>query len=404
MGGRQFFLPPRIHIGSGALGQAAQEAARLGWRALIVSGPSTHALGRTAGLAADLEAAGVATAIYAEVDREPTVQHVAAGAAAALSHGADLIVAIGGGSALDAAKAIAAMATNPGEIQDYEGPDRLRTAPLPLVAIPTTAGTGSEVTRFTVITREDAGQPVETAVGVLRPAVKMLIGSPLLVPSAAIVDPDLTRSAPAGVTAASGIDALTHAIEAFVSRRRQPVTDALALTAIGRLGRHLVRAYSDPEDDEARREVMVGALEAGMAFSNASVALVHGLARPIGAYFHVPHGLANGMLLPAVMRFSWSAEPERYAQVAEALGVYAGSSAAQAEMGADAVTEICRSLDLPSPAAYGMTAEALEAVAERMAVDAWQSGSPQNNPRVPEVADMVALYRMAGGLAEVPGD
>lgn len=394
MPARSFFVPPRIHVGEGALGEAPKAAADLGLRALVVSGPSTERMGRTGQLADLLRSAGLAVEVYAGVDHEPTTDHVLEGVRAAHLFGADMVVGIGGGSALDAAKAIAAMVTNPGTISDYQGPDRLQRPALPLVAIPTTSGTGSEVTRFTVITKEDGQDPVQVGDHVLRPAVKMLIGSPHLIPAAAIVDPELTCSAPPHVTAASGIDALTHAIEAFISRRRQPLTDALALTAISRLSRFLVRATMNPEDPEARRETMLGSLEAGMAFSNASVALVHGLARPMGAYFHVPHGLANGMLLPTVMRYSWPAEPDRYARVASALGVGGGTDPEEAAQAAvHAVEGICRALDLPMPARYGMTGEALTVVAETMAKDALASGSPQNNPRTPDVSEMVGLYR-----------
>jgi alcohol dehydrogenase class IV len=255
-------------------------------------------------------------------------------------------------------------------------------AALPVIAIPTTAGTGSECTRFTVITDTERGE-------------KMLISGLAALPLAAIVDFELTYSVPKRTTADTGVDSLTHALEAYVSRRANPVSDALALAAMAQIGRHLRTAYAEPNDAAAREGMMIGATQAGMAFSNSSVALVHGMSRPIGARFHVPHGLSNAMLLPAITRFGLGAAPVRYAAAARQVGF-----ASTQDDDATAGLALCRGLDalnrdlgVPTPQAHGIAWEAWEAAMDTMADQALASGSPANNPRVPDKAEIVALYR-----------
>ena len=204
---------------------------------------------------------------------------------------------------------MAILAQDPAKaMRDFKVPVQNDGAALPVIAIPTTAGTGSECTRFTVITDEARGE-------------KMLIAGLACLPLAAIVDYELTFTVPPRTTADTGVDSLTHALEAYVSRRANPVSDALALAAMAQIGRHLRTAYAEPGDAAAREGMMLGATQAGMAFSNSSVALVHGMSRPIGARFHVPHGLSNAMLLPAVTRFGLEAAPGRYAAAARQVGM-----------------------------------------------------------------------------------
>jgi alcohol dehydrogenase class IV len=296
----------------------------------------------------------------------------------------DGIVAVGGGAVLDSAKAIALLAANGGRLPDYRGADLFARPGVSLVAVPTTAGTGSEVTRFTVITDPET-------------RVKMLIADYKMVPRAAIVDPSLTVDAPPKVTASAGVDALTHAIEAYVSRKANPLADTLALAAIRRLVWSLPRAFEDGRDAEARTAAAIGALEAGLAFSNASVALVHGMSRPLGAVFGVPHGIANAMLLPAVTRYSLVAAPTRYRDVAAALG--AGTDGLPDEeaaaRGLASIEDLCRRLAIPTLTGYGIDRAELEREAAKMAEDALASGSPANNPRVPTTEEIVELYRQA---------
>ncbi|MCC6629936.1 MAG: iron-containing alcohol dehydrogenase [Chloroflexi bacterium] len=375
-------LPPVIHAGDGAVARLPGEVARLGRRPLLVTDPVVGRQPFLPALAAALAAAGLALARFDDLPGEPTTREVDAGLAAVRAHGADVIVAIGGGSVIDTAKAVAAMATHAGRIADYQGSERFRHDRLPLVAVATTAGTGSEVTRFTVITDPDTN-------------VKMLITDARLVPDVAIADPVLTHGCPRPVTASTGMDALTHAIEAYVSQRATPSSDLFALAAVRQIGGWLERAWTDGNDAAARSQVMIGALHAGIAFSNASVALVHGRSRPIGAYFHVPHGIANAMLLPVVLRYSVPAAPERYRDLALAAGLDDGLPAVAGDRFADWITDLALRLAVPSLRGYGLDPADVRRLAPRMAADAVASGSPANNPRVPTESEIVALYEQA---------
>ncbi len=293
-----------------------------------------------------------------------------------------MIIAVGGGSPIDTGKAIAALSSNPGRISDYMGANKIPKPCAPLVAIPTTAGTGSEVTPFTIITETD---------------VKMLISSPKILPTVAIVDPLMTVKMPRGITAATGLDALTHAIEAYVSVRAQPLTDTFALRAINLISGNIRAAYSHPDDLEARGNMLMGALQAGLAFANSSVALVHGMARPIGAYFHVAHGVSNAVLLPTVIEWSVPGNPNRYAEIAAAMGE--GTEGLTTDEAArrtvSAVRRLNADLQIPSLRGLGIDVARFESVVEKMAVDAIASGSPGNNPRKASSEEIVALYRRA---------
>jgi alcohol dehydrogenase len=296
----------------------------------------------------------------------------------------DVLIACGGGSPIDAAKAIGAMATHPGKIQDYKGINQLTNPCMPLVAIPTTAGTGSESTIFTIITDTDRD-------------VKMLIGSPGLMPAVALVDPLLTLKAPRGITAATGLDALTHAIEAYVSVKAQPMSDVLALSAIKLISEYLPQAWANPTNLEARSKTMLGALQAGLAFTNASVGLVHGMSRPIGANFHVPHGMSNAALLSVVTEFSIMGAPARYATIAAALGVSIEGLTPMdaAQRGVDEIKSLVERLKIPTLSGFGIKKEQLDSLASKMAEDAIASGSPGNNPRKASRDEIVELYYAA---------
>ncbi|HIH88731.1 TPA: iron-containing alcohol dehydrogenase, partial [Candidatus Bathyarchaeota archaeon] len=298
--------------------------------------------------------------------------------------GAEVVVAVGGGSPIDTGKAIAAMARNPGAISDFMGAGKLAKPSAPLIAIPTTAGTGSEVTPFTIITNTETD-------------VKMLISSPYLIPAVALVDPLMTLKMPRGITAATGLDALTHAIEAYVSVKAQPLTDTFAMQAIRLISGNLRTAYSQPDNLEARSRVLIGALQAGLAFANSSVALVHGMARPIGAYFHVAHGISNAILLPTVIEFSVPGNPRRYADIAEAMceqtkGLTVDEAAKKT---VEAVKRLNTDLQIPTLRGLKIDEAKFEAVVSKMAADAIASGSPGNNPRIATPEEIVALYRKA---------
>ena len=296
--------------------------------------------------------------------------------------GFDSLLAIGGGSSIDTAKAMSVLFANGGEMRDYKVPAEIPKAGPPIVAIPTTAGTGSEVTRFTVITDTETDE-------------KMLIAGLACCPIAAIVDYELTLTMPLRLTADTGLDSLTHAIEAYVSRRANPFTDGLAKNAMGLIARHIRTACAEPDNRAAREAMMLGATTAGMAFSNASVCLVHGMSRPIGAFFHVPHGLSNAMLLPEITAFSAPAALERYADCARAMGMAEegeGSQAAVARL-LDELRRLNEDLQVPTPRAGASMPGAIEELLPVMASQALASGSPANNPRVPTSDEIIDLYR-----------
>jgi alcohol dehydrogenase class IV len=323
-------------------------------------------------------------AVYSGVETEPVVEYVEEGLVAYWREACDFVLALGGGSALDTAKAIAAMVTNPGHIQDYKGAGKLQRKGVPLVALPTTAGTGSEVTIFTIITDAATG-------------VKMLINSPYLMPDIAIVDPLLTLSCPPPVTAATGIDALVHAIEAYVSVKAQPTSDMFALAAVELIAGNLRLAWANGEDLEARDRMMLGSLYAGHAFCNSSVALVHGMSRPVGANFHVPHGVSNAALLETVLKYSLQGSPARYARIAQAMGepVEGRSTAEAAALAVEAVSRLMADIRIPSLAELVPDEEKFVQLVPKMAHDALDSGSPANNPRQATQEDIEQLYRLA---------
>ena len=246
--------------------------------------------------------------IFDDTMPEPTAKSIENGVSTLKDGSFDCIIAFGGGSPIDSAKAISLLATKGGLIEDYKFPFINLENNIPIIAIPTTAGTGSEVTKFTIITNEKTDE-------------KMLCVGPAFMPIAAIVDYELTYSVPQRTTADTAIDSLTHAIEAFVSKKSNLFSDTQAISAMELIAPNIRRAYNNGKDQEAREKLMTGATLAGIAFSNSSVALVHGMSRPIGAFYHVPHGLSNAMLLPTVTEFSIPAAPERYSKCAKAIGV-----------------------------------------------------------------------------------
>jgi alcohol dehydrogenase class IV len=377
------FRVPAVIFGSGSATKAGEECRRQGVkRVLLVTDPTVVKLGLAGLIEKSLSESEVSCVVYDGVTTEPVVEFVEQGLGLFSERKCDGVLALGGGSALDAAKAIALMTTNPGRISDYKGLGKVGKRGAPLVAIPTTAGTGSEATVYTIITDS-------------RTNVKMLIGSPFLMPDVAIVDPLLTLQCPPSVTAATGMDALVHAIEAYVSRKAHLLSDPFALRAIGLVSGSLRRAWTNGKDAEAREKVMLGALEAGIAFSNASVGLVHGMSRPIGAHFHVAHGVSNACLLIPVMRFSLPAALSRYADVARAMGVPVEglTDLEAAEAGVEAAARLVK--DIQIPPLHDLVKDKAEfgrAVAQ-MAKDAIASGSPGNNPRLASEEEIVALYQ-----------
>jgi alcohol dehydrogenase class IV len=384
---RTFQIPRVLITGSGASGQVGEEIKKLMVnKGLIVTDRTLVRLGLLDGIRQALRQNKVPFTLFDQVLTEPVVGFVQEGLKAYRESECDFLMAVGGGSVIDTAKAIAVMAANEGSIEDYRGLGKIPKKGPPLVAIPTTAGTGSEVTPFTIITDT-------------RTDVKMLIGSPFLIPDIAIVDPLLTLSMPQDITAATGIDALTHAIEAYVSVKAQPMSDIFSLSAIRLISGNLRQSWVDSNNIEAREKTMLGALQAGIAFGNSSVALVHGMSRPIGAYFHARHGASNAALLSVVTEFSLSGNPTRYAHIAQAMGedVTGLSDMEAARMGANAVKRLINDIKVLSLRELGIDKEKLDKLAPKMSEDAIASGSPANNPRQATKEEIMELYHTAYG-------
>lgn len=375
-------LPRIMRVGRGAVDELGDVITGLGVsRPLLVTDAFLVGTGAAESLVATLKDAGLHPLQFSDTVPDPTTDSLTSGLKALRDHRADSVIGFGGGSQMDTAKALALLGAQGGHMRDYKAP-RVNLGPaLPVVAVPTTAGSGSEATQFTVITDSATDE-------------KMLCLGPAFLPLAAVVDAELTMSMPPRLTADTGIDALTHAVEAYVSRKANPFSDSLALSAIGAIGRHLRRAYADGSDAQAREAMMLAATQAGIAFSNSSVALVHGMSRPIGAHFHVAHGLSNAMLFPAVTAFSVHAAPSRYADCARALGAATttDSDGVAADKLVDALHTLCRDVDVPTPRAYGIDQDTWNRLTPLMAEQALASGSPANNPAVPTADQIQDLY------------
>ncbi len=384
MSSNKFLSPEIIYYGNGVLEEACKKLKELGSKALIVSDEVMTNIGYVEELINYLEKNDLKFSLFNEVNTEPTDNHVDKGVKLFKENNCDFLVALGGGSPIDTAKAISAEISNPGNIRDYMGIGKIKQEGPSIVAIPTTAGTGSEVTQFTIIadTKND---------------VKMLIGSDCLVPKIAINDPQFTMSVPPKITAATGIDALTHAIEAYTSIHHQPLTDNFALSSIRRISKYLRRAWANGNDEKARSEMMLAAMEAGLAFNNSSVTIVHGMSRPIGALFHLPHGISNAVLLPACMEYAIMGIPERFADVARAIGVNTKELPAlsAAKEGVKKVRQLCADIKIPSISGLGINKDEFMEKADKMATDALKSGSPANTAREPSKEEIIEIYKQA---------
>jgi alcohol dehydrogenase class IV len=380
-------LPRELRVGAGASRELGAILENNGWsRPLIVTDRFLEGTGAVARLVDGL-GEGIKAEVFAETSPDPDDTCVNAAAQAVLAGQHDCVVGFGGGSPMDTAKAAGLLAAAGGKMRDYRAPATTDAAALPVIAIPTTAGSGSECTRFTVITDTETDE-------------KMLCTGLAFLPLVALVDYELTLTMPPRLTADTGVDALSHAIEAYVSRRASPFTDALALAAIRGISLSIRKVYREPDDRPAREAMMLAATQAGIAFSNSSVALVHGMSRPIGAHFGIAHGLSNAMLLPAVTAFSVTAAADRYADCARAMGVASvDDSDVQASWKlVGALINLNHDLDVPTPAECGIDRQRWQQLIPLMAAQAVGSGSPANNPREPSVEEIHELYaNLIGG-------
>jgi alcohol dehydrogenase len=378
----QVILPRIMQVGEDAALQIPNILVSLGCnRPLIITDKMMVELGYADGIQVSLAEHSIIADVFADTVPEPTVKSIQAGVEKAKNGNYDCIIALGGGSPIDSAKAIAILAKHGGVMQDYRFPRMVIEQGLPVIAIPTTAGTGSEVTKFTIITDETNDE-------------KMLCVGIGFMPVAALVDYKLTMSLPPRTTADTGIDALTHAIEAYVSKKANSYSDSQAIAAIKLIGPNLRKVYSNGSDEKSREAMMLGSTLAGIAFSSASVALVHGMSRPIGAFFHVPHGLSNAMLLPSVTAYSIPAAPARYADCARAMGIASEQDSnefANQKLLIE-LRAINAELAVPTPGEFGIKRDDFFKVCHTMAEQALASGSPSNNPIEPSISDMVAIY------------
>lgn len=376
-----FVIPNHTVVGTNVLGEAAPLLKKMGNKAFIVTGRHIAVSDMMKQLTALLDENGIDCVIFDGITGEPTDTMIENGVEMLKSSGCDFIIGIGGGSPLDSAKAIAAMAVNEGSIADYNGKE-ITGEILPLAAIPTTAGTGSEATKFTVITDSEKG-------------IKMLLKGDVLVPKLAIVDSSFTVGAPKSVTSATGLDALTHAVEAYTSRKAFSMTDTLAVSAVKRIMKYLPIAYREPDNSLAREQMSIAALEAGICINNSSVTIVHGMSRPIGALFHVPHGMSNAMLLKECLSFAVSGAYEKFANLGRETGVASDSDSDEtaAEKFIDSLQNICDVCEIPTLEQYGIDRDEYYSKISKMATDAVASGSPANTVKEVTVDDCIEIYK-----------
>jgi len=372
-----FELPTRIEYGMGVVQKLPEVLAEYDLkRVLLVTDPGVTAAGLLDPVGESLEKAGIPYAVFSAVDANPKDNNVEAGTAVARDFKANGLVAIGGGSPIDCAKAMAVTATHTGVPRFFEQGRNIVGPVLPLVAVPTTAGTGSEVTFSSVITDS-------------RENYKFSIRHTKIGPAVALVDPELTVSMPPALTAATGMDALTHAIEAFTATVSEPLADAVALYAVELICQSLRAAVENGRDLEARAGMLTGSLLAGIAFSHADVAAVHCIAEALGGLYDTPHGVCNAVVLPAMMRYNQDGCREKYARLALAMGQPGEDAAQGAENAVAAVEQMARDVGLPDFASFGIDPDDFGLIAENSV----KNGSNSSNPRPMAAADYLAVLK-----------
>jgi alcohol dehydrogenase class IV len=375
-----FSTANKLVTGRNSLSQLSEEVSRLGMKKPLIV---TDKVLIQVGVVKQVEdLLPMKAGIFSDVNPEPEIEIVEQCLRVIRDGNYDSIIAVGGGSAIDIAKATSVMATNDGNIEKYFGINLVQKPGLPLIAIPTTAGTGSEVTNISILSDT-------------KDQVKKGIVSPYLLPDVAIESPVMTLTCPPSVTAASGIDALVHAIEAYISKFSSPVTDALAIGAMKLIAIHLPKAYACPDNIESREAMITASLMAGLAFGNAGVGAVHALAYPLGGRFHMPHGVSNSLLLPYVMKWNKIACLEKFRDIAVALGekVEHLNDDQAAEAAIEAMKRLCRYVEIPqSLRDFNIPESALAEMAEEAAK---QTRLLRNNPRTLRVKDMEEIYRAA---------
>ncbi|WP_421238918.1 L-threonine dehydrogenase [Aeromonas enteropelogenes] len=378
----KFYIPAINLMGAGCLQEAAADIKGYGYRkALIVTDKILNQIGVVTKLTTLLAQNGIDSVVFDETKPNPTTSNVEAGLAMIKANGCDCVISLGGGSPHDCAKGIALVAANGGNIKDYEGVDRSAKPQLPLIAINTTAGTASEMTRFCIITDEARH-------------VKMAIIDKHVTPLMSVNDPELMLAKPAGLTAATGMDALTHAIEAYVSTIATPVTDASAVMAIQLIAKHLRTAVNQGDDLHAREQMAYAQFLAGMAFNNASLGYVHAMAHQLGGFYDLPHGVCNAVLLPHVQAYNAQVSATRLKDVAGFMGV--DVSAMSDEQGAAAAIEAIKALarDVKIPAGLEQLGVKVDDF-DTLASNALKDACGFTNPKQASHEEIVAIFRAA---------
>ncbi len=372
-----FELPTRIVYGADSAAKLPDCLRDEGYRnILIVTDKGIQESGLLAPVMARLEEASLLCTVFDDVEANPKDYNVQAGAENAREYDVDCIVAIGGGSPIDCAKAISVVATHGGQVREYADRSKITERVLPLIAIPTTAGTGSEVTFGAVITDTENH-------------VKFTVKHHQTAPKIALVDPKLTISMPPGLTAATGMDALTHAIEAYTATVAEPLADAAALYAIELIATHLKTAVIDGQNLEARAGMLLGSLLAGIGFSHSDVAAVHCIAEALGGKYDAPHGVCNAVVLPEIMAYNIESCRDRYARIALAMGIFSTDTEDGARKAVDAVQQLAKDVNLPSFRSLGVQEEDFGELARNSAVN----GSNTDNPRPMDEDDYLCILK-----------
>lgn len=388
-----FSVPQNITVGKGSLAKLPEIAKKSGGsHAFLMSGPHLAKMGLVEKAVNSLKSAGIAVDTFTDIEGNPSVETVDKATAAFKEAGADFIVAFGGGSPMDVAKAVGVTAKYGGSITEYEGAHKVPGPIIPLIAIPTTAGTGSEVTAFSVITDHSRDY-------------KLTVFSYEILPAYAILDAELLTTAPASVAAACGIDAFIHAEEAYISTAASPFSDAMAEKAMSLIGKNIRRFVANRGDIEAAEAMLTGSLFAGIAFSFARLGNVHAMSHPVSAFFDVPHGVANAVLLPVIAEYNALADHGRYLTIYNDISpVPAYEDEFEPMMLVDAIRELCGEIGIPANLTEAInnasktgpvSAEEIENKIEAMAVDAMKSGNIAVNPRSSRQCDIEMLYRKA---------
>lgn len=374
-----FVLPSKIRYGVGMVRCLGEELRLLqAKKVMIITDKGLVKVGLVSKIIELVEAEGLDWIIYDDIEANPKDYNVESAAEEAREQAVDTIIAFGGGSPIDAAKAVVVLARQGGKVRDYQGKGKIKEDCIPLITIPTTAGTGSEVTFSSVITDT-------------KEKFKFTIKSPAIAAKVAILDPELTLSVPPLVTAATGIDALTHAIEGYTANCTEPIAEAVGLYAVEYIAGHLVEAVKNGANLEARDHMMMGSLLAGLSFSHADVASVHCMAEALGSLYDAPHGLCNAILLPYVMEYNLPAAEYKYARVARAMGIDEPDDRKAAIKGIDHIKKLSREIGLPGIKVMNIHQDDFMLLAE-MSV---KNGSNDSNPRAITQEGYVRLFQQA---------